>query len=217
MQLPSFYSRLLRAVELSPQGRATGAQWKATIKNAKVGINLEEFSLPHVQDRDNDTTCTKAEVLEYLRLNQIKAQEVTLAKRSTPPSQIEALDPEAAGRADGGEPSGHRAAGEYLTGDTAIRPILEVAGYGPQLAALADDARAGTGAQRANRTRAGRARRARAAARGEDRSPTLGELRSARRFDAVRAARAAAKKTGQEDELELYPNSLGGGSSRPAR
>ena len=42
---PSFYSRLVRAVEASPQGRASGAQWKATIKNAKIGINLEEYTL----------------------------------------------------------------------------------------------------------------------------------------------------------------------------
>ena len=84
-----FYSRLIRAVEASPQGRASGAQWKATIKNAKIGINLEEYALVSVDDLVDGQTYTQAEVLEYLRLNEVKVEEITLG---TPIKDEEILD-----------------------------------------------------------------------------------------------------------------------------
>ena len=86
---PSFYSRLIRAVEASPQARASGAQWKATIKNAKIGINLEEYALVSVDDLVDGQTYTQADVLEYLRLNEVKVEEVTLG---TPITEPEILD-----------------------------------------------------------------------------------------------------------------------------
>jgi hypothetical protein len=37
---PLFYSKINRTVEESKQGRASGAQWKAMIKNSKLGVSL---------------------------------------------------------------------------------------------------------------------------------------------------------------------------------
>ena len=77
---PVFYSRLIKTVEQSTQGKASGAQWKATIKNSKLGVNQDEFALVGVNDLEDGKTYTKAEVLEYLRANEIKVQDVTLGK-----------------------------------------------------------------------------------------------------------------------------------------
>jgi len=74
----TFYSRLARAVESSPQASASGAQWKATIKHAKAGINQDEFALTQVQDLENGTTYTKEEVLQYLRAHRVEVREVLL-------------------------------------------------------------------------------------------------------------------------------------------
>ena len=46
---------------------ASGQQWKATIRNAKV--NLDEFGLAHVDDMEDATSYTRDEVLDYLRTN----------------------------------------------------------------------------------------------------------------------------------------------------
>ena len=77
---PVFYSRLIRTVEQSTQGKASGAQWKATIKNSKLGVNQEEFALVGVQDLEDGKTYTKQEVLDYLKANEIKVQDVTLGE-----------------------------------------------------------------------------------------------------------------------------------------
>jgi hypothetical protein len=75
---PVFYSRLTRTVEQSPQGKASGAQWKATIRNSKLGVNQDEFALVGVGDLEDGKTYTKAEVLDYLRANQVVVKDVTL-------------------------------------------------------------------------------------------------------------------------------------------
>ena len=77
---PYFYSRLNKAVEDSKQGKALGVQWKATIKNAKIGINAGEFDLARVEDLDDRTVYTKQEVLDYLAANQVKVEDVTLGR-----------------------------------------------------------------------------------------------------------------------------------------
>lgn len=75
---PMFYSRLTRAVEESKQAKASGAQWKATIKNSKAGINLEEFALASVGDLVDGQSYTRQEVLDYLALNQVEVEQVLL-------------------------------------------------------------------------------------------------------------------------------------------
>jgi hypothetical protein len=75
-----FYSRLVRTVEQSQQGKATGAQWKALIKNSKLGTNSDEFALVGVNDLEDGKTYTKAEVLEYLNANQVAVKDVTLGE-----------------------------------------------------------------------------------------------------------------------------------------
>ena len=75
---PQSYSRLIRAVEDSKQGKATGSQWKATIQNSKSGINRDEFALARVEDLEDGKSYTKQEVLDYLRANEVKVEDVTL-------------------------------------------------------------------------------------------------------------------------------------------
>jgi GNAT superfamily N-acetyltransferase len=75
---PVFYSRVIRTVEQSTQNKASGAQWKATIRNSKLGVNKDEFALVGVSDLEDGKTYTKAEVLDYLRANEVKVQDVTL-------------------------------------------------------------------------------------------------------------------------------------------
>ena len=79
-----FYSRLQRAVELSPQTKASGAQWKATIKNAKIGINRDEFALTNVDDLEDGTTYTKQEIIDYLARNAVKVEPVVLGATPAP-------------------------------------------------------------------------------------------------------------------------------------
>jgi len=73
---PVFFSRLTKAIESSKQGKATGAQWKAQLKNA--GVSAGEFDLTRVEDLANGTTYTKQEVLDYLAANQVVVKDVTL-------------------------------------------------------------------------------------------------------------------------------------------
>jgi hypothetical protein len=73
-----FYSRLQRAVEDSKTNRASGAQWKATIKNAKIGINQDEYVFAHVDDLADGTAYTKQEVLDYLKANELRVVPVVL-------------------------------------------------------------------------------------------------------------------------------------------
>ena len=75
---PVFFSRLQRTVEQSQQGKATGAQWKATIRNSKLGANADEMGLVGVGDLEDGKTYTKQEVLDYLRANEVQVKDVTL-------------------------------------------------------------------------------------------------------------------------------------------
>ena len=73
-----FYSsRIISAVENSSQGKANGSQWKATIKNSKLGVNQDEYALTRVEDLEAGKTYTKAEVLDYLRANEVVVKDVT--------------------------------------------------------------------------------------------------------------------------------------------
>jgi nicotianamine synthase len=78
---PAFYSRLTRTVEQSPQGRASGAQWKATIKGSKLGASEGEMDLVGVRDLEDGTTYTKQEVLDYLKANEVVVKDVTLGEK----------------------------------------------------------------------------------------------------------------------------------------
>ena len=75
---PAFYSRLNRAVEQTTQNKASGAQWKATIKNSKLGTNADEYELVGVGDLEDGKTYTKQEVLDYLKANEVVVKDVTL-------------------------------------------------------------------------------------------------------------------------------------------
>ncbi|HKE43893.1 MAG TPA: diguanylate cyclase [Steroidobacteraceae bacterium] len=79
-----FYSRLQRAVETSQQAKASGAQWKATIKNAKVGINRDEYALTRVEDLEDGKTYTKQEVLDYLKQNAVQVETRVLGEQAGP-------------------------------------------------------------------------------------------------------------------------------------
>lgn len=80
---PAFYSRLNKTVEDSPQGKATGSQWKALIQNSKLGTSKGEYDLVGVGDLEDGKTYTKPEVLEYLKANQIQVKDVTLKANAT--------------------------------------------------------------------------------------------------------------------------------------
>ncbi len=73
-----FYSRLTRTVEESKQEKASGDQWKAMIRNSKLGVNKGEYDLVGVDDLEPGKSYTKQEVLDYLKANGVKVQDVTL-------------------------------------------------------------------------------------------------------------------------------------------
>ena len=75
---PAYYSRIERTVEQSDQGKAKGAQWKALIKNSKLGVSPDEADYVGVKNLDDSTTYTKREVMEYLKANEVKVDEVVL-------------------------------------------------------------------------------------------------------------------------------------------
>jgi conjugative element/phage-associated large polyvalent protein len=82
-----FFSRLERAVERTPQAKASGAQWKATIRNAKGGINLDEFAYVSVDDLEDGVTYTKQEVLDYLKTNRAHVAQVEMKERDETPQE----------------------------------------------------------------------------------------------------------------------------------
>ncbi len=86
---PAFYSRLTRTIEQSPQGKASGEQWKATIRKSKLGVNKDEYALVGVDDLEDGKTYTKQEVLDYLKANEVKVEDVTLGN----PKQTEPVKP----------------------------------------------------------------------------------------------------------------------------
>lgn len=79
---PTWYSRITRTVEQSPQNKASGSQWKAMIRNSKLGVSKDEYALVSVDDLEDGRTYTKAEVLDYLRANEVKVEDVTLGETS---------------------------------------------------------------------------------------------------------------------------------------
>jgi len=81
---PVFYSKINRTVEESKQGRASGAQWKAMIKNSKLGVSLGEMGLVGVNALEDDKVYTKDEILSYLNANSIEAGEVAFIGDNTP-------------------------------------------------------------------------------------------------------------------------------------
>lgn len=74
----AFYSRLDLAVQESKLAKATGGQWKATIRNARVGVNKDEFAITRVEDLDDKTIYTKDELLAYFKQNRPKVNVVVL-------------------------------------------------------------------------------------------------------------------------------------------
>jgi hypothetical protein len=75
---PPFYSRLTRTVTESTLAKASGAQWQATIKNAKIGTNKDEFAYAKLEDLEPGTVYTKADVLAYLAANTLEVTPVIL-------------------------------------------------------------------------------------------------------------------------------------------
>jgi hypothetical protein len=91
---PTWYSRITRTVEQSPQNKASGAQWKAMIRNSKLGVSKDEYALVSVDDLEDGRTYTKQEVLDYLRANEVKVEYVTLGESNLSKSQIDNLNKE---------------------------------------------------------------------------------------------------------------------------
>lgn len=72
-----FYSALTRGVEGLKLDKATPGQWEATVRNMP-GVKAEERAWVGLDDwlKQQPKSVTKAEVLDYLRANEIKVQEV---------------------------------------------------------------------------------------------------------------------------------------------
>lgn len=81
---PNFYSRLTRTVEEAKQNKANGAQWKAMIRNSKIGIAKDEFAIARVDDLEDGKSYTKEEVLQYLRANTPKLTAIVLEGDAAP-------------------------------------------------------------------------------------------------------------------------------------
>lgn len=77
----AFYSRLTRAVELMKNNVATGAQWKGQIRNAKTGINKDEFAIAKVEDLEDGTRYSKEEVLAYIDQNRPRVHVTFIRKK----------------------------------------------------------------------------------------------------------------------------------------
>lgn len=78
--IEGMYSRVIRTVRASSQEKATGAQWKATLRNAKV--NLEEFRMVGAEALDDATVYTREKVAELLEASHIDVRVVTTDNRS---------------------------------------------------------------------------------------------------------------------------------------
>ncbi len=94
----AFYSRLTRAVELMKNNKATGAQWKGQIRNAKIGINKDEFAIAKIEDLDDGTTYAKEEVLAYIDQNRPRVHVTFIRKKKE--TDIEIDDDDIRERAD---------------------------------------------------------------------------------------------------------------------
>lgn len=76
--LAAFYSRLTLPVRAAKADAAKGADWKAIIRTAKTGINLDEYAAVGVEALDDTTTYTRDEVLAFLRAHQVQLEVVEL-------------------------------------------------------------------------------------------------------------------------------------------
>lgn len=74
---PVFYSALTRAAESAKINKAPAAQWKSTLRNMQ-GVKPEELQWSGVEEWLDSLgrSATKAEVVEYLRANQIEVRDV---------------------------------------------------------------------------------------------------------------------------------------------
>lgn len=84
-----FYSALTRSVENLKQERAPASQWRAIIDNLH-GVKKEEVDWSGVKDwlDGQKGSVTKADLLQHLRENEVRVQEVTLGgmkREDTPP------------------------------------------------------------------------------------------------------------------------------------
>ena len=82
-----FYSALTRGVEGLKLDKATPGQWEATVRNMP-GVKAEERAWVGLDDwlKLQPKSVTKAEVLDYLRANEIKVQEVEKGSALITPS-----------------------------------------------------------------------------------------------------------------------------------
>ena len=85
----TFTSRVVAAVEASPLGKATGAQWQATIKSSKTGINLDEFEALGLTELAPDTIYSKERLLELVRAAQIEVEVHVIDDTTAGPSELE--------------------------------------------------------------------------------------------------------------------------------
>jgi hypothetical protein len=81
---PAFYSRILETINQSQTAKATGAQWKATIRNSKLGTSKDEYALTQVDDLEDGRSYTREEVLQYLRTHRVAVSQVILGEGIDP-------------------------------------------------------------------------------------------------------------------------------------
>lgn len=85
-QLEGFYSRIERAIDASTQGKATGAQWKATLRNA--GVDLEEFRALAIDALEDSRVYTREALTQHLADHRIDVQVVTLTEQPFTERQV---------------------------------------------------------------------------------------------------------------------------------
>jgi hypothetical protein len=87
---PTFYSAVGRAIDTAKQDKASPEQWLGTLKNA-AGVKGEEMKWLGLEDwlKQQKGSVTKAQLLDYIRANQIEVKEVT--KGGPSPDQHPAL------------------------------------------------------------------------------------------------------------------------------
>lgn len=85
-QLEGMHSRIVAAVQYSTLAKASGAQWKATIRNA--GVNAEEYTAVAVDALEDGHTYTREELLEYVAEHQVVLEVLTLQDPNITDSEI---------------------------------------------------------------------------------------------------------------------------------
>lgn len=78
-EAPVFYSQLTKSIEDMPQGKGSPEQWKGIIKNlSQKGVKAEEIDWSGVNEwlDDQKGTVTKADLLEHIRQNEVRVEEV---------------------------------------------------------------------------------------------------------------------------------------------